>query len=403
MADITITYTGSTQLADRAGTAPCLTADRDGENLARAWVSLTHQADYRLRHELNKAQTADPDATIEQLLVLHGIRKLEQAIQDASDNNGLVPNMTFTWDVLNEDVPQLLQLLAHKVCSYRVGEGRDFFCTTPAPGDSKALYAIGNRRAAPTSLPLCTTCDLPSTDYLCSSFSHPEVSSVVVMQGMIGKRITGALCNDGQEVVLDSRNCRPSGHPCWKRVMTVGAVVASHAAPADLPDALDTLSAYWKLAFGKQYHLVSFHSLSGASELSLHCENREEFKSRLSALADIFDKLKIDENLLPDTTPDDRKIGSINRLETVLKVRLPVEDHKELLQAIGILRQTRRVRVALQHTGGNSTLASELAKLGIHDAPPNWRDAWDKIRALCADSVVAIRSLIGRWQDTITQ
>jgi hypothetical protein len=63
------------------------------------------------------------------------------------------------------------------------------------------------------------------------------------------------------------------------------------------------------------------------------------------------------------------------------------------------LRQIRRVRKALQHTGSDSGLAAELSQLEIRDAPPNWSAAWDQIRAIAADSLHDLRRLLSRELD----
>ena len=63
--------------------------------------------------------------------------------------------------------------------------------------------------------------------------------------------------------------------------------------------------------------------------LVLDCANRSEFESRVSALADLIDLLKVDDELLPPGLKDHEKVGSINRLEKCLLVKLPTEQHAQ--------------------------------------------------------------------------
>jgi hypothetical protein len=260
---------------------------------------------------------------------------------------------------------------------------------------------IGNRRAAPTSLPLCNTCDLPGSEYLCSSMSHPEITGIKTMGGIVARRPIGAICNDGKPEITDISGCHAGGHECWKQTIQVAdSVDAPRSAPSDLPDALDTLEGFWRLAFGKNHELIVIHRIASTATLLVDCTTRAEFESRVCALHVVLDKMKIDDELLPEDTQADKKNGSMNRLETCLKDRLPEQQYPAIMKAIRMLRQVRRVRVALQHTGGNNDLSTALSGLGITDAPPNWGSAWDRIRAGVADALNSIRRELGTWIDS---
>jgi hypothetical protein len=54
----------------------------------------------------------------------------------------------------------------------------------------------------------------------------------------------------------------------------------------------------------------------------------------------------------------------------------------------------------MQHSKIEGGLTPRLRALGIHDAPPNWRTAWDTIRAHTADALTTIRVELRRWVDT---
>lgn len=258
---------------------------------------------------------------------------------------------------------------------------------------------MDGRRAAPTSLPLCERCELPSTDYLCSSLSHPEVIAIEVMEGIVARQLGRAFCNDGQPGIRQPHLCRPGGNDCWKRTVVLEPSQPA-AAATDLPDAIDTLSAYWRLAFHKTHRLVTLHTVSSAAALAQACSSREDFESRISSLTDLLDKFKIDDDLLPDGLSDEERKGSMNRLESCIKHKLPTEYRELMLREVRTLRNVRRARVAVQHTGGGrDSLPEALRRLGIYDAPPNWSGAWERVRAVTADALNVIRRQLMYWID----
>jgi hypothetical protein len=154
------------------------------------------------------------------------------------------------------------------------------------------------------------------------------------------------------------------------------------------------------LAFGKKRRLLSLTNLVGPAALALDCTSRAEFESRLSALADTIDVMKVEDDLLPDGLTDAQKDGSINRLSECVKARLPGEQYDRLAGSIRTLRLVRQARNAVQHSKVEGGLMSKLQALGIHDAPPHWAEAWDSIRGQTAAALMVIRSELRRWDDS---
>lgn len=142
------------------------------------------------------------------------------------------------------------------------------------------------------------------------------------------------------------------------------------------------------------------------ASLALPCSSRTEFESRLSALADIIDKLKVDDAVLPAMTEDDKaeKIrGSLDAFQIALEHKLPPQHHANIQKTVRTLRMVRQARNALQHgitkDGG---LTAKLREIGIHDAPPNWEGAWNTIRTKTADALNLLRNELRSALDDAT-
>jgi hypothetical protein len=116
-------------------------------------------------------------------------------------------------------------------------------------------------------------------------------------------------------------------------------------------------------------------------------------------VADLIDLMTVDDSLLPEGLADEQKNGSINRLSETLRATLPAGQHTALDKAIQTLRLVRQARNAMQHSRVVGGLIPKLRALGIHDAPPNWRGAWDTIRAHTAEALGSIRVELRRWVD----
>jgi hypothetical protein len=94
-----------------------------------------------------------------------------------------------------------------------------------------------------------------------------------------------------------------------------------HSSPGDLPQALDTLGAFWKVAFGKGVKLLIFHGTSEIAELAQECSTRDEFRSRMSSWADVINKFSVAIELL--SSGQEPRKGTLNQLEDCLNRQLP--------------------------------------------------------------------------------
>lgn len=410
MSQITIAHSpgGSSQVITEAdGTrcypfSPCFEAREGTELLLRAWVRLGLYAAELAGNRL-KALPADevsPVDVLSQLLVRYGARRMEATVRELQASGSRPDSQTDFWRLADGDLDELFLLLpriGNKNCDYQQPFGRDLMCTATSPDDQTASQTWNGRRVAPTSRAICRECALPESDVLCSNLLHPTVKSNLMASGATRRRVLSVMCDLGRaEAVADVSECRAGGHACWERHVVAEPAAAEPVSPLGLPEQLDVLDAYWRLSFGKKHHLLDLTTATGAASLALPCGSRAEFESRLSALADILDKLTVDDTLLPHMTDEDKadKIkGSLDALQIALHHKLPARRHASTDKAVQHLRRVRQARNIMQHgIARNGGLTSKLREIGIHDAPPNWEGAWTAIRAQTADALSAIRN-----------
>jgi hypothetical protein len=224
-------------------------------------------------------------------------------------------------------------------------------------------------------------------------------------EALTRRRLQSVVCDLGREsTVRDIAGCQAGGHACWERHVIAETAIAGPVSPLGLPEQFDVLDAYWRLTFGRKLRLLGLTTITGAASLALSCGSRAEFESRLSALADIIAKLKVDDALLPAMTEDEKKNqvnGSLDKLQIALRHKLPPEHHAGIDKAIRSLRNVCQARNALQHgisLGGG--LTARLRDIGIHDAPPNWEGAWNAIRAYTSDALSTLRNELRSALDT---
>jgi len=60
-----------------------------------------------------------------------------------------------------------------------------------------------------------------------------------------------------------------------------------------------------------------------------------------------------------------------------------------------------KVRVAMQHSGASPELHSNFTRLGI-PYPPQWEDAWDRVRAATIEALRIIREKVLFYADNKT-
>jgi hypothetical protein len=410
VSEVVITYAGpmpqhpghGATVRDLHSFVPCLQAMRGGELLLKVWVELTGHATAHAITRLERDGTEDAGPKLDRALIQYGVRRLEAVVADLLAHAALPDAQGDKWQLSTDDLPSLLALVSEKSCEYQKRVRRDLFCTTPSPRDETAMYAVDGQRAGPTSRSICAACDLPSTDYLCSNFLHPEIHGTRPAGGIHSRQVSHAICDLGKAEIREPHLCRAGGHACWQRIAEADVPVLEPISPLGLAESFDMLDAVWRLAFGKNKRLVAPNTVFGPAGLSLGCANRAEFESRLSALADLIGRLKVDASLLaPNLAPDAIK-GSLDGLEQCLKFKLPAAQHPAITDAIGTIRRVSQARNAIQHgiTEGGG-LTARLRTLGIHDAPPNWAGAWDSIRLQTANALTIIRNELRQWVDSM--
>jgi hypothetical protein len=383
---------------------PCFAAKQGERMLLRAWVLLSHYGAKLMLRQLaapldeQLRSAADLRPTLNSILVNYGARRMEAAVREFSSGDTLPDSVRENWLLTHEDIDELTatrSTLYDKRCDYQQSRGRDLFCTAPATTDR--LLSIDVRPLRPTSQPVCSLCNLPDTEEICSNLVHPFVDPTDRDDGGLpGRRVSIATCNIGNRSEVGTvAHCRPGANACWERHIEVTSAPAQLASPLELPEQFDVLDAQWRLSFGRRLHLVDLTTVHAPASLALGCSSRVEFESRLSALADIIDKLKIDDSLLPSMTDEEKAekiMGCLDKLRLALTNQLPQEHHDNILKAIRILRTVRQARNAIQHgINRDGGLTAKLRELHIHDAPPNWAGAWDSVRAQTADALARIR------------
>ena len=410
MSEIVVSYVGAMPrhlsgqppVADLHSFAPCFEAKRGEELFLKAWVQLTGFAAAIAMARLVPAEDGEAAAApLDRVLLRYGVRRLEATVQDLLVSGTEPEEVGQTWILTQDDLPELFALASGKSCEYQRRQRRDVFCLTPSIKDPTAAYLVDEVRAAPTSTATCRACDLPDTDYLCSNFLHPQVSTTQTFPANNRRFVVGGICDQARPEVHDRGGCRAGGHACWQRTVVLEAPSVDPVSPLALTEALDTLDALWRLAFGRKKRLLAVSTASGTAALALNCTSRAEFESRLSALADIIDRLAVEPSLLPSGLTDEDIPGSLAKLEHALLHQMPAEHHPAVLDALRTIRRVRQTRNALQHgitEGGGVT--AKLRELGIHDAPPNWGNAWDAVRVHTASALNILRNELRKWVDS---
>jgi hypothetical protein len=207
------------------------------------------------------------------------------------------------------------------------------------------------------------------------------------------RQLVQGMCDIGRDEVQQPEQCRAGGHSCWEWLIEPRLEqLAIPASPLALPEALDFLDTAWRVAFGKRQALLRLRDTTSIAKLSQVCTTRADFESQLSTLADILKAMDIPDALLSKTQKID-KDQTFMRLLDCMQVRLEESDYQEVERAVITLRTVNEVRVALQHSGASRDLPTSLVKLGI-PYPPQWRDAWDRIRAATIEALRIVREKV---------
>ncbi|MEU4835990.1 hypothetical protein [Streptosporangium sp. NPDC023615] len=381
---------------------PCFEAKVGGEPLFKVWVQLSFEGSFNATRQLEVQGLSEAaiTETISRALLLYGTRRLELLVTEWLEINSKPVNPSDVWDLTTENVQELLALIQRKTCGSQLKQGRNLYCTAAATKDPSISREIDSQRVSPTSTPLCNACKLPDDRYLCSSLIHPQVAGLISGTGY-ARTLQGALCDQGQrDNIKRPDRCFASGNKCWHRIVEVEPSAAPPVSPLELAEAFDVLDAVWRLAFDKKKPLLSLSTAATPAALSLGCATRAEFETRISDLADLIDRIKVDDALLRPRS-DEELTGSLNRMDDCLHHKLPAAHHAAVDRAIRTLRTIRQARNAEQHgiTEGGG-LTAKLRALGIHDAPPNWGGAWDVVRARAVEALTSLRHELMKWVDS---
>jgi hypothetical protein len=256
------------------------------------------------------------------------------------------------------------------------------------------LYCIAAKQPAPTTLHACdSTCDLPDTRLLCSGFVHLEMAMAATFPP--APIAAGRICEKGQQKRIEEAKirCTPGGHDCWHRLVELAP--EPHEAslhPLALNEALDFLGWVWRAKFAKsQTKLIRLASSAAAAEVSQPCSTADAFRSRMNALADLLDSLKIDGALMP--APGQTK-GTLNRLLAALREALPQDEFERAEVAIKALRSVVAIRTGLHHSDAGHDAPAAARTLGLDWPPADWGSAWEQIRDCAARAVRDVRQAI---------
>jgi hypothetical protein len=163
-----------------------------------------------------------------------------------------------------------------------------------------------------------------------------------------------------------------------------------YGSPFTLPEVVDYLDVVWQLRFAAT-RLFRLGSAASTAALVFPCSTEDEFKSRVSGLADLLGRMDV-----PETPELPSDVGSLVRLETFLGRTLPSPDLDRIRSAIGTLRAIVGVRTGGQHTDAQKRQLSGYARLGISYPVHGWGAAWDVVQDHAIEALEALREEIGQ-------
>ncbi len=155
-----------------------------------------------------------------------------------------------------------------------------------------------------------------------------------------------------------------------------------------IPEAFDFVASVWRNI--TRHDLLDVHRVSSSAELSVPVATRSDFSSRLSALNDVLKAIRVDDSLIDSEAAKGlAEDSSIGRLKLAVQKLLKAPELDSATNALTVLQDIVRVRVAIQHQHAKPDLPTALARLGI-DHPPDWVQAWEVVRHR---AVAALRDL----------
>lgn len=227
------------------------------------------------------------------------IRWAVAQVEDRIRHNDLPEARTNAVQKLTMDRTEFerVKLMARsKACDYQMTLGRELFCSA-ASSQEGTVREHEFRWLAPTSRRVCAECDLPDTDFICSHVKHP----IVTFREKNYRQFAEALCDIGRsEMEKNGCDCYPGGNQCWTRIVepTIEAPPAVPFSPRDLPVTLDFLDVVWQQIF--KHPLLGRLSTEKTAAIVLPCATKEELSSRLGDLNELFKRMDIPDENLPE-------------------------------------------------------------------------------------------------------
>jgi hypothetical protein len=156
-----------------------------------------------------------------------------------------------------------------------------------------------------------------------------------------------------------------------------------------LPEAFDFLASVWSNV--TRFDLFAVRRVAPAAELSVPVATRSDFSGRLSAFGDLLKAIRVDDSLVDaEAAKGLAEDSSIGRLKLAVQKLLASPQLDSATDALNILRDIVRVRVAIQHQHATPDLPTALARLGIAH-PPDWAQAWEIVRHRAVDALRELR------------
>ena len=251
-----------------------------------------------------------------------------------------------------------------------------------------------------TSLHSCETkCSLPDTRLLCSNFSHVAVQMANAFPPH--PVVVGRVCDAGHtDEVEEEEKCVPGGHACWRRILDlVPSATNEQLPPLALNEALDFLSWIWRARFPLPAQgLIILMTSTNAAEIAQSCSNLVEFRSRMNALVDVLDSLKIDVTLIDQSTKDADPTApttpTLKRMHGALKRALPPEAMERAHAGMAVLQNIVTLRNGLIHSDAAKKVPTRAQMLGIEWPPSEWPRTWGLVRDRATTAVREIRQAI---------
>jgi hypothetical protein len=357
---------------------------------ARVFVGLPPDRDIT---EIRSRTPAFANDGFRNALTAYAVRKIESVLRIDGPDAVAGFRAGVRLDIELSEIEMLAERADAKECVYQHRDQRELFCAASYDEDPAGPVRVGLRWLAPTTATVCEHCDLPNADLICSHLSHPSVGGA--NDGDFYQRLPlHARCERRQPNVSNGVRCRPGGHACWVRT-----VPAPESRPSDLDrspiafsEALHFLNVVWTMKFGKARALVQSRDGTAHARIAQGARDRDEFRARLSDLADVLKTISIANDMLPSGNENS---GPLIRIRLSLESKLvDATDQGRLARAVKTLQSVNDLRTEGQHSGAAETLKSGLAGLCVRYPPDDWAELWGQVRAIAAGALTEIRRLV---------